>query len=85
MELYPRDQNQERVEMVPFELKVSSLALPFAVGAVRHVYLRCVRSGNRLFHQGRQIADHGVPNFDFAARKVASVANAPVLGRLGLG
>jgi len=87
MELYPRNltSSQERVEVVPFEIKVTSTALPFSLGAVRRAYLRCVRSGNRLFYQGRPIAEGGVPHFDYATNKVRSLTHAPLLGRLGIG
>lgn len=85
MELYPRNQNQERVENVPFELKVTSSALPFSVGAVRRAYLRCVRRGNKLFYQGRPIADSGIPRFDYATSKVWSSSRAPLLGKLSIG
>lgn len=83
MERNPRNQNQ--VEMVPFELKVTSSALPFSVGAVRRAYLRCARRGNKLFYQGRPIAEGGIPYFDYAATRVHSVSHAPLLGRLGIG
>jgi hypothetical protein len=83
MEFTPR--NQERTEMVPFEMKVTSTALPFSLGAVRRAYLRCVRRDNKLYFQGRPIAEHGIPRFDYAANTVRSLARAPFLGQLGIG
>ncbi len=77
--------NQERTEMVPFEMKVTSSALPFSLGAVRRAYLRCVRRDNKLYYQGRPIADHGIPHFEYAAMKIRSLAHAPLLGQLGIG
>ena len=75
----------ENVELVPFELRVTSRVLPLvALSAVRRVYLRCVKRGDKLYYHGRPIADHGRPHFDYAERQVKRLGRAPLLGRLGV-
>jgi hypothetical protein len=84
MELTPRNQNQGRTEVIPFEVRVTSSAMPFGPNAVRRAYLRCVRRGNLLLHRGVPISINGVPNFNYAESRVRAMSRAPMLGRLGL-
>ena len=84
MELAPRNQNQLREEIVPFEVSVRAAGSPFSLRAARLAYLRCVRRGGTLLHRGVPISVNGVPNFNYAESRVRAAARAPMLGRLGL-